>query len=459
MKQEQDVLDEIKIQHKKWVNIRNTFNAIVIILGFTAIVTSVIVSVYTGSATDDSIAPKYLKVIAVISTASLTLLTAFNVVGIANNVSRASRHLGVAIFKYEAGVYKIRSLIEAYKEAEQIIGQFNFNYSPSQQVAPPSDPQQTTNGSTEQTNQIFYTMQGKQLIKDAVQEVKNKNDSNVLGVGTLPRIENGNTKYYLSLNVKDDATKEYYERNFKIKNGDEAIKPPMDINVTSDAETHSNKLPGTGIRNKTGANGDGTFGCVVRDENSKENCILSCQHVLKDDSNYDQPDTESTIILSDKSNNDFAKHIAGIRTDGLDAGLASLTDQSIDNKNLGILKGERDVNDFDVSINKAVSLRGYDPDQQSTFSQDGVIINNEFDIDIDYKDGKPKYKIKDSIVLSKSKTNFQPISKPGYSGSLVLDEDKCVIGMIVGGDDKFSYAIPINKIKSKLSFSILNIQK
>jgi hypothetical protein len=451
MANETEILKEIKKFNQEWKKMRYALNIISVFLGITAIVTSVIVSVYTGTS-PELLSAKSLKVIAVVSTSALTLLTAFNIVGLSNNTIRAWRHLNVAILKYEAGINKINDLIEAYKEGEQLIGHFNFNYA----SANPANDAESKKGGDELNNdnkEIF----SKEAIENVVKEVKSKKDANVLGVGYLPKNEDGKTTFYLHMNVKDEETKKKYQDTLKCKNSkNQDVTPPMEIVVTNKAHTQSNKLPGTGIRNVVGTNGEGTFGCVVIDNSTNQKCILSCQHVLKNNADYNTIDGNTTIILSDGSNNNFATHKSGIRNNEIDAGLALLKDQTIDNRNLGILKIERDITDTDVTTNKRVMIKGYDLDEKMVIPQFGVIINNGFEIFLDYQDNEDAFPIQDTIVLSRGTNDFKAISKPGYSGSLVLDEDRFVIGMVVGGDDKFTYAIPINKIKSKLKFSILN---
>ncbi len=292
----------------------------------------------------------------------------------------------------------------------------------------------------------------KDIVEKAIEVINSRKDDRILGIGYLPKEEYGTIKYYVHLNVTNDATKTEYANTFQINIAGKNISPPFIIEVTESPTTHSNSLPGAGIHNITGVNGNGTFGCVVLNNQNKK-CILSCQHVLKDDTNYDTGvGKRSEIILTDGSSDTFANHISGKRSNLVDGGLAILNDQNINNNNLGITKGERDTTDYDVVTNKKISLKGFDPDNKRTINMNGVIINNGFEVAIDYKDGKNSFKIQNTIVLSQATDNFKTISKGGYSGAIVLDNDGYVIGMVIGGDEKFTYAVPINTLKKELTF-------
>jgi len=313
--------------------------------------------------------------------------------------------------------------------------------------------EEKSNDKSSETPHVQPTTNDSGLIKVALQKIKESNNPNVLGIGTLQKMENGVPKYYIQMTVKDEKTKSYFEQEFTI-NG---VAIPFDIHVVTPPKTHSGFLPGTGIRNRVGNNGNGTFGCVVIDLNTNKRCLLSCQHVLKADSNYNVINSDTDIILSNDSNEElFATHIKGSRDNEIDAGIAKLVNQKLSNEILGRIRGERDVTAYDIITNKRVTIEGYDTIEQMVIPRSGVIINDEYDVTLDYKDNNPPFTINDTILLSHNNSDsFDTISKPGYSGAMVIDEDKYIIGMVVGGDDKFTYAIPINRIKERLNIKIL----
>lgn len=119
------ILKEIESYCKLWSNMANWFNIGIVILGVAAITTSVLVSIYTGS---DLITPRTLKLLACISTISLALLTAFNLVNHSNDARNAWRALNASLMLYKAGTIDIVKLIEQYQKGEKQVGSVNFNY-------------------------------------------------------------------------------------------------------------------------------------------------------------------------------------------------------------------------------------------------------------------------------------------------------------------------------------------
>ncbi|WP_343748001.1 hypothetical protein [Fluviicola sp.] len=90
----------------------------------------------------------------------------------------------------------------------------------------------------------------------------------------------------------------------------------------------------------------------------------------------------------------------------------------------------------------------------------GYVINNRTinPIPIKYSDGT--YQMTDLIVLSnikesESDDNYSGITTPGDSGACVYDQYNNPIGMIIAGNNKFSYAIPLVNILNKLSAEIV----
>ncbi|MCW3104129.1 MAG: hypothetical protein JWO09_2569 [Bacteroidetes bacterium] len=293
----------------------------------------------------------------------------------------------------------------------------------------------------------------KEALEAAVQQIKAMQHPGVTGIGSLAKMENGHLKRYIHMTVKDEATKNYFLNTFKIGDANLAFE----IHVAAPPVKYSGNLPGAGISNRTRTNGNGTFGCVVTDGTTGRKALLSCQHVLKDDTNYNVMNGNNQIILSgDPQQSLFATHLRGMRSHEIDAGIAELTNQGITNAVLGTLKGLRDTTDDDVINNTRVTLQGYDSSTGMVATQSGVIINNGFSTSINYEDQQPPFQLNNLIMLSQSNNNnFNAVTKPGYSGSIVIDEQGYIVGMVVGGDNLFTYAIPINTIKAQLNFEIL----
>lgn len=143
----QAVVSEIRKLCNLWRRMGNWFNFGIVLFGAATIITSIFVSVYTGS---EMVEPKTLKVVAYISTVSLTLLTAFNLISYANNSRTAWRYLNGALMKFEAGKLSIEKLIDAYQKGEDTMGVVDFTYGP----AASTNGQMKKNPSPDQTKQL-----------------------------------------------------------------------------------------------------------------------------------------------------------------------------------------------------------------------------------------------------------------------------------------------------------------
>lgn len=128
--------NEAAIRHIKhiatvWRRMHILFNFGIALLGTSTIASSIFVSVYSGYTDATFFEPKTLKAVAYVSTISLTLLTAFNFVGNTNNANQCWKFVKVALLKYDCKIYNIKQLIEAYSQAERMMGKIEFNYTVS----------------------------------------------------------------------------------------------------------------------------------------------------------------------------------------------------------------------------------------------------------------------------------------------------------------------------------------
>lgn len=90
--------------------------------------------------------------------------------------------------------------------------------------------------------------------------------------------------------------------------------------------------------------------------------------------------------------------------------------------------------------------------------KEGVIVNDcvSDPYELTYKNDQP-HSLSNLMVISRIDDNgdFNGVIVGGDSGACVYDEDDHPIGMIVAGNDKFSFAIPIMNILSKLKAKIV----
>jgi len=134
---EGEIVHKIKGHLKTWNLISTAYNYAIYILGFISISTSVFVAGFIGVKKEDSallvVCPQTLKICAIISSVSLTLLTAFNIVRKSNDTRKAWRILNTALLFYHSGKYSIDKLIEEYYRGEEVIGTVDFNFNSKQE--------------------------------------------------------------------------------------------------------------------------------------------------------------------------------------------------------------------------------------------------------------------------------------------------------------------------------------
>ncbi|WEA00925.1 hypothetical protein [Mucilaginibacter sp. SJ] len=136
---EGEIVHKIKGHLKTWNLISTAYNYAIYILGFISISTSVFVAGFIGVKKEDSallaVCPQILKICAIVSSISLTLLTAFNIVRKSNDTRKAWRILNTALLFYHSGKYSIDKLIEEYYRGEEVIGTVDFNFNSKQDDA------------------------------------------------------------------------------------------------------------------------------------------------------------------------------------------------------------------------------------------------------------------------------------------------------------------------------------
>ncbi|MEO6980294.1 MAG: hypothetical protein ABI113_18020, partial [Mucilaginibacter sp.] len=123
---EKNVIIALRVYHKVAVQLRITY----VIIGTVAILCSVFVTTFISGA-EKSEYKQWLPFVSFASTASLTLITAFNLGAKGNNCRNAYRHLENSYMRYKAEPdYTLADLVKAKNEAEKIIGGVDFQYNP-----------------------------------------------------------------------------------------------------------------------------------------------------------------------------------------------------------------------------------------------------------------------------------------------------------------------------------------
>lgn len=214
---------------------------------------------------------------------------------------------------------------------------------------------------------------------------------------------------------------------------------------------HNAISPGAGIGNKAN-NETGTLGGLLRNETNGKEYFLTCYHVLN--AGHDWPIFEpkrnkQVVVEREGEEKRIGKLVYGRRDEFLDIALVEKDDNIEylkDTHSAGKIKDFREVKRNDARFKTEVFFCG----SSSGHDIEGNIVNFNYKAEkFPYPDGD--FDLEGLIVLSKVDGNKRSkITKPGDSGAIVFDKEFKALGLIVGGDDKYSYAIPINRIVKHL---------
>lgn len=191
---------------------------------------------------------------------------------------------------------------------------------------------------------------------------------------------------------------------------------------------------------------NGSLSCILKDSTNEDRFVLSCWHVLKGDINFDATSIEFPFVV-DNNAMILGELEAGGILSTLDYGLARCRPDASIRSNTwltNLLKlpadfGHRAVEMDDLK--KHISVRYFDDITQTVIS--GVLYTVSKEVQVDYRDKSRM--VHDVLVIMKGINTALPISIPGNSGSLLFDDKhNAAIGMIIAGDDNYTYAIKLS---------------
>ncbi|MEM9276176.1 MAG: hypothetical protein AAGA80_24930 [Cyanobacteria bacterium P01_F01_bin.143] len=199
----------------------------------------------------------------------------------------------------------------------------------------------------------------------------------------------------------------------------------------------------------------GTLGCFVKKRDSGSIFILSCSHVLGLSNSIDGTSQDAEVFIDDSSNEKQSSLIArDVFYSPLEASplaMARLLPEVVIGTNLsdldeGFSYANNIVSDTSSLLGKSVFRLGH-----SNKMIKGVV--SAIELDITFKEGQKSYNYS-NIVEIKS-LQEEPFARPGDSGSLVMTEDKKLIGLIFAGSaNGYTYTAPIATFLDSLNLVI-----
>ncbi|GGI52409.1 hypothetical protein GCM10011425_36210 [Mucilaginibacter galii] len=228
------------------------------------------------------------------------------------------------------------------------------------------------------------------------------------------------------------------------------VKIPVKVVVTGkQAETNSADA-GKGVYNRSGVLGRGTIGAIVKDIYG-DHFVLSCYHVLNGDLNWTRL-SDSTDIL-DSNGASIAQLYFGFRTADMDVAIAKINNGvNFSNQQIRNPASIRSVYYDDVLRETEVNILG----AKTGSIVNGFVYNDSWPAALKYP-GNSLWELSDLIVLTridKTTNNYKTLTQGGDSGALVVDNKNFAIGIIVGGDNAFSYAIKLDKVAKSMDIKL-----
>ncbi len=276
----------------------------------------------------------------------------------------------------------------------------------------------------------------------------------VLTVGRGYTLVGGQKTGCIEVHVADAATAEKISKDFPITLSSGLTVPvPVVVMITGSKPVTHSLNAALSIGNKTKNLGLGTLGGFFKDTTTGEHYILSCFHVLNSDSNWTALPSTREIVLGSNGTQTIAEMIMGFRTDQIDAAIALIKkDTSISNDTIKNPKAIRKIETKDAINETPVRILG----AKTGSEQKGIIYNDSWDTELIYSDNNP-WLLKDLLVLTnKANGSLISMTQQGDSGALVIDNStNKVVGMVVGGDNLFTYAIKMDKIAQTFGITLV----
>jgi hypothetical protein len=284
-----------------------------------------------------------------------------------------------------------------------------------------------------------------------------RNESGVVGVVRGYCKTNGATQRCVQVNVVDSRSAVVLRSKYPRLTVADGQTVPMNVAVTGKPCLRNGvpsyfKNPDRAVANKSNVNGWGSAGCIVEDEFSSQKFLLSCFHVLNGSRRWDAIEGSKEIVANAAQT--IANDYDGYLTQYLDVARALVTD---DTAKVYLQKSpnptcSKDVGPGDVFVTN-VTISG-----ARSGSITGTIVNDSLPYHFDYDISATEaisHEIDDLFAISHMDINgnVSSVTQEGDSGSLVVSDGN-VLGMVVGGDSQYTYAMKMTRILSFLSVTL-----
>ena len=224
--------------------------------------------------------------------------------------------------------------------------------------------------------------------------------------------------------------------------------------ISGKAESHAAQVGGR-IANRANLFNQGTLGYFVKSQSSNEIFMMSCYHVLREEHDWNiftPIGKEEIVDAKSLTGEGIGTLCFGFRNDRFDIGLARLLPGMDIQIPPGLkMRASTDVSPQDEYSETKVFISGIN----SPALYEGIVYNDEVTKRIDYSDKTSQVFEKLMSITRRTDSGLISLTKKGDSGALVFNGDMEAMGIIVGGDSQFSYAMHIKDIEKTIQVEIV----
>ncbi|MCC6459583.1 MAG: hypothetical protein IT260_03865 [Saprospiraceae bacterium] len=197
----------------------------------------------------------------------------------------------------------------------------------------------------------------------------------------------------------------------------------------------------------------GTYGCLVERPEAGAHYVLTCAHVVTDrHCQFDEPAVKTRKYTIEPDVQAPAAEIA--LGDGFDCvllGPVSPQDQENTLYRSMSLLPERILTETDAANQISVSLRLNRHNGIREYTGRLVQHAATQPVEVEYDDGLLSFS---EMIVVESVSAIGPLTQSGDSGAVLYDAEGHALGLVVGADNTFTYALPIKLVLDKLNVQI-----
>lgn len=234
--------------------------------------------------------------------------------------------------------------------------------------------------------------------------------------------------------------------------------PAESISLQADKKRYDPVKGGISIGPERSINGyvyAGTLGCMVKDNNSGQPHLLSNFHVMAVDSNWKKGDemVQPSLVDGGSAPGDRVGTLANaVLSDHVDGALCTLIGRGFACSivDIGAVAGTAEA-----VLNNPVRKRG-----RTTLLTYGFVDSVSGTVKIDYGDDIGVKTLSDQVGIRPDTDHNDKFSDHGDSGSVVVDADNQIIGLLFAGSkDGYTYINQISNVLTELDVQVCTQNK